>query len=255
MTSKRTNKTQAAQKLLDIQQELDQLAPNLRALDKLEGAEQRLKTAMESFERQRADAKRARDAFARVKQQRYDLFTPCFRHVSEAIDNIYKALTGDSGTAYLSLEDSEEPYLEGIRFHAMPPGKRFLDMEALSGGERTMAALSLLFALHSFLPAPFFILDEVDAALDNANVQRLAQYLRRLSTSRACQLLVISLKPALYEQADALVGVYRDGHCSRPLTLRLTDYDDRHEGHVAHDENAVPANAPHNRHQQLQLQQ
>lgn len=237
MNNKKLSMAQASQRLNEIQQEIDKIAPNLRALDKLEGAEQRLKTAMESFERERADAKRARDAFGRVRQARYDAFMPCFRHVCDAIDSIYKALTGDTGTAYLSLEDSEEPYLEGIRFHAMPPGKRFLDMEALSGGERTMAALSLLFALHSYLPAPFFILDEVDAALDNANVQRLADYLRTLSSRRSCQLLVISLKPGLYEQADALVGVYRDPNlqCSRPLTLRLTDYDG-----VDENQNAVP---------------
>lgn len=226
MSKKKNNSNNAAQRLQQIQSEIDALTPNLRALDKLEGAEARLRHAMDSFEKQRADAKRARDAFMRIKQKRYEAFSPCFKHVSESIDAIYKALTRDGqqeGTAYLSLEDSEEPYLEGIRFHAMPPGKRFLDMESLSGGERTMAALSLLFALHSFLPAPFFILDEIDAALDNANVGRLANYLRQMKGNT--QLLVISLKPQLYEQSDALVGVYRSIN-SRPLTLRLTDYDD-----------------------------
>jgi structural maintenance of chromosome 1 len=225
-------KNTVGQRLQQVQTEIDSLAPNLRAMDKLDGAEVRLRHAMESFEKQRTDAKKARDSFLRVKQRRYELFSPCFKHISESIDTIYKALTRDSqsgqeGTAYLSLEDSEEPYLEGIRFHAMPPGKRFLDMESLSGGERTMAALALLFSLHSFLPAPFFILDEVDAALDNANVTRLASYLRNMSHSSPTktQLLVISLKPTLYEQSDALVGVYRNGLQSKPLTLRLTDYD------------------------------
>lgn len=96
------------------------------------------------------------------------------------------------GVAYLSLEDTEvrshlllclymmadelyqEPYLHGIKYHAMPPMKRFRDMEQLSGGEKTMAALALLFAIHSFKPSPFFVLDEVDAALDNTNVGRIA---------------------------------------------------------------------------------
>ena len=71
------------------------------------------------------------------------------------------------GKAYLSLDDMEEPYKGGLKFNAMPPMKRFRDMEQLSGGEKTVAALALLFAIHSFRPAPFFVMDEVDAALDN----------------------------------------------------------------------------------------
>lgn len=71
------------------------------------------------------------------------------------------------GNAYLSLDDTDEPYKGGMKFNAMPPMKRFRDMEQLSGGEKTVAALALLFATHSFRPAPFFIMDEVDAALDN----------------------------------------------------------------------------------------
>jgi len=68
--------------------------------------------------------------------------------------------------ASLNLENEEEPYLKGITYHAMPPMKRFRDMDQLSGGEKTMAALALLFAIHSYHPSPFFVLDEVDAALD-----------------------------------------------------------------------------------------
>jgi structural maintenance of chromosome 1 len=66
------------------------------------------------------------------------------------------------------LDDSEEPFKGGMKFNAMPPMKRFRDMEQLSGGEKTVAALALLFAIHSFHPAPFFVMDEVDAALDNS---------------------------------------------------------------------------------------
>lgn len=72
------------------------------------------------------------------------------------------------GNAYLSLDDTEEPYKGGMKFNAMPPMKRFRDMEQLSGGEKTVAALALLFAIHSYHPAPFFVMDEVDAALDNS---------------------------------------------------------------------------------------
>ena len=79
-----------------------------------------------------------------------------FEHIASAIDRVYKELTQSEshplgGTAYLSLESPEEPYNHGVKFTAMPPTKRFRDMEQLSGGEKTMAALALLFAIHRFV--------------------------------------------------------------------------------------------------------
>jgi len=85
------------------------------------------------------------------------------------------------GSAYLTLENTDEPYLNGVRFSATPPMKRFREIEQLSGGEKTIAALALLFAIHTYRPAPFFVLDEVDAALDNVNVQRIARYIKHLA--------------------------------------------------------------------------
>ena len=118
----------------------------------------------------RAQVRDARDAFFAVKQQRADRFLRAYEHIAQHIDPIYKELTQSKaaptgGVAYLTLEDTDEPFVAGLRYHAMPPMKRFRDMDQLSGGEKTMAALALLFAIHTFQPAPFFVLDEVDAAL------------------------------------------------------------------------------------------
>lgn len=220
-----------AERLKAINGEIERLAPNLRAMDKLEGAESRISAAIESFEKTRQEAKQARDAFQAIRTQRSQLFAPALKHVMECIDPIYKELTRNTafpqgGTAFVSAagEDAEEAYNDGIRFSAMPPTKRFLDMEHLSGGERTIAALSLLFAIHSYRPAPFFILDEVDAALDAGNVALLGAFLKRQAELSGTQFIVISLKGALYERAESLVGVYKQDLSSRILTLRLTDY-------------------------------
>lgn len=163
---------------------------------------------------------------------RYRRFFTAFSHISDQIDRIYKELTLSKtfplgGTAYLSLEDSDEPYLDGIKYHAMPPMKRFREMELLSGGEKTVAALALLFAIHSFQPAPFFVLDEVDAALDNTNVSKVARYIRT-HASDSVQFIVISLKNTFYETAEALVGVYKDQTeaSSRVLTLDLIQFEE-----------------------------
>lgn len=121
------------------------------------------------------------------------------------------------------MEDSDEPYLDGIKYHAMPPMKRFRDMEHLSGGEKTMAALALLFAVHSYQPSPFFVLDEVDAALDNANVARIANYIQ-VHAGPGMQFIVISLKTGLFQSSEALVGIYRDqsANSSKALTLDVS---------------------------------
>mmetsp|Transcript_27201 Transcript_27201/g.105919 ORF Transcript_27201/g.105919 Transcript_27201/m.105919 type:complete len:183 (-) Transcript_27201:3095-3643(-) len=155
----------------------------------------------------------------------------CFNHVAENIGDIYKELTRSpaypmGGTAYLTLEAEDEPYLSGIKYNAMPPTKRFRDMDQLSGGERTVAALALLFAFHSFRPAPFLVLDEVDAALDNLNLARVSGYIRRRAAD--LQMIVISLKDFFFEKADALVGVLRkmDDNKSNVLTLELMEFDD-----------------------------
>ncbi|BFZ60721.1 Structural maintenance of chromosomes protein 1 [Saitoella coloradoensis] len=214
----------------NITAELERMSPNMKAIERLEGVENRLQDTEKDFDKARREAKNARDKFTAVKQKRYDLFNRAYTHIAEQIDKIYKDLTKSKafplgGTAYLSLEDSEEPYLDGVKYHAMPPMKRFRDMEQLSGGEKTMAALALLFAIHSYQPSPFFVLDEVDAALDNTNVAHVANYIRE-HAGPGFQFIVISLKNGLFHQSEALVGIYRDQdeNSSKPLTLDLRKY-------------------------------
>ncbi|KAG6852767.1 hypothetical protein C0991_009264 [Blastosporella zonata] len=212
--------------------EIERMAPNLKAIERLDDVEAKLADTEREADKARKDSKQARDEFQDVKRRRCELFNKAYNHISDRIDQVYKDLTKGKaspmgGVAYLSLEDSEEPYAGGIKYHAMPPMKRFRDMEQLSGGEKTVAALALLFAIHSYQPAPFFVLDEVDAALDNTNVAKIANYIRA-QASDTFQFIVISLKGSLYERGNSLVGIYRDQdvNSSRTLTLDLTQYDD-----------------------------
>jgi len=214
-----------------LQVEIEKMTPNMKALEKLDDVENKLSATDKEAEKARKMSKDAREEFNKIKKRRTDRFNKAYQHIAERIDAVYKDLTkGPSaplgGVAYLSLEDSEEPYLSGIKYHAMPPMKRFRDMEQLSGGEKTVAALALLFAIHSYQPSPFFVLDEVDAALDNTNVGKVARYIQA-QASPEFQFIVISLKGSLYEKSDSLVGVHRDQdvNSSRTLTLDLTQYD------------------------------
>lgn len=213
-------------KVASINAELEKLNPNMRAIERLESVETRLKNTEKEFEDSRSALKAARDAFNHVKAQRYELFNKAFTHIQEQISNVYKDLTRSEayplgGQAYLDIEeDTDTPYLSGIKYHAMPPLKRFRDMEHLSGGEKTMAALALLFAIHSYQPSPFFVLDEVDAALDNANVDKIKKYIRE-HAGPGMQFIVISLKTGLFQDSESLVGVYRDQEVNSSRTLTL----------------------------------
>ncbi|WWC69419.1 uncharacterized protein I206_103358 [Kwoniella pini CBS 10737] len=212
-----------------LRADLEKVVPNMKAIDRLKDVEAGLEEAEEEAEETRRESRRAKDEFQSLKKRRCDLFYKAFNHMSENIDKIYKDLTKTTnqvgGTAWFTLEDAEEPYLSGVNYNTMPPGKRFAEMEQLSGGEKTMAALALLFSIHSYHPAPFFVLDEVDAALDATNVSKLARYVRN-QADKEVQFLIISLKSTLYERADGLVGVYREqeGNSSRTLTLDLRKY-------------------------------
>jgi structural maintenance of chromosome 1 len=190
-----------------------------------------LKESNIDYEKAKDDAAKAAKTFQRVKARRAKLFNDAFNHIDQALKTIYTDMTKSSkhplgGNAYLSLDDTEEPYKGGLKFNAMPPMKRFRDMEQLSGGEKTVAALSLLFAIHSFRPAPFFVMDEIDAALDNINLRKICNYIKQRSQVDF-QCIVISLKDMFYEHSQSLVGICKDlaTNSSRTLTLDLTKFD------------------------------
>lgn len=219
---------QLSEKITTLESELTKMAPNMRSADRLEATSERLKATEREFTDSRSTAKTATKNFEKVKQKRVELFKKAYEHIAEQIGPVYKELTKTvsfplGGQATLDLEDDAEPYLLGVKYNAMPPLKRFRDMEHLSGGEKTMAALALLFAVHTFAPSPFFVLDEVDAALDNANTNQLAQYVRE-HAGPGMQFVVISLKTGLFQNSETLVGVMRDQglNSSKALTLDVS---------------------------------
>ncbi|VDO62111.1 unnamed protein product [Schistosoma curassoni] len=99
-------------------------------------------------------------------------------------------------------------------------------MDSLSGGEKTIAALALLFAMHRYNPSPFFVLDEIDAALDNTNIGKVASFIREYASARA-QIIVISLKEEFYSRADSLIGIYPDINdwCGNEGTMKFEMID------------------------------
>ncbi|XP_046996395.1 structural maintenance of chromosomes protein 1B-like [Schistocerca americana] len=152
----------------------------------------------------------------------------CFKHVSSMISNIYKDLMqSDLCHVMLTLENEEEPYLGGVQVCFVEHGKPCIGMASLSGGEAVMAGLALTFALHSFLPSPLLIFDEVDDALDANNIDRLVRYVN--SHKDSMQITVITLNKKIAAECDVIVGVcpnhiFKEHLVTKVITLNLSLY-------------------------------
>jgi chromosome segregation protein len=164
-----------------------------------------------------------RSALADLHATMRDRFDATFARVSVVFSEMFGTLFG-GGSARLVVVGGEEGETAGIDIVAQPPGKRLQSLALLSGGERSLTAVALLFAILKVNPTPFCLLDEVDAALDEANIVRFREELRRLA--RETQAIVITHNRGTTEIADALYGVsMRDDGVSQVLSLRLAPED------------------------------
>lgn len=131
-------------------------------------------------------------------------FTEQFRKISEEFDQVFRELFG-GGKGTLELMEDEDILEAGIRIIAQPPGKKLQNMMQLSGGEKALTAISLLFAIQNLKPSPFCLLDEIEAALDDNNVTRFARYLHKLTKNT--QFIVITHRRGTMSSADRLYGI------------------------------------------------
>lgn len=147
-------------------------------------------------------------------------FKENFDQVVVHFEDIFKELFG-GGHAELRLEDAENPLEAGIEIVAQPPGKKLQNIKLLSGGEKTMTAIALMFAVLKTKPTPFCILDEVEAALDEANIDRFANYLKKFNE---IQFALITHQKTTMEHADVLYGVTMpERGVSKVLSLKMDD--------------------------------
>ena len=184
-----------------------------------------LKARLESLEGQAADLHQAiartRDLIGELDALIADRFQSTFRALETAFARRFEQLFG-GGFARLSLTDPADIGSSGIEIVARPPGKKTQALAMLSGGERALTAVALLFAMLEVRPVPFCVLDEVDAALDEANIGRFADALRGLA--HTTQFIVITHNRGTIEAADALYGVTSgDDSVSRVISLRLDE--------------------------------
>jgi chromosome segregation protein len=177
---------------------------NLTAIEEYEEKSARF----EYLTRQRADldeALRQLDrAIRQMNRESKRLFTDAFHAINERFKLVFPAMFG-GGRAELKLTNPDDMLESGVEIHAQPPGKRLGSLELMSGGEKALTAVSLIFAIFQYKPSPFCLLDEVDAPLDEANIGRFADAIRQM-TDRS-QFIIITHAKRTMESADVLYGV------------------------------------------------
>ena len=154
-----------------------------------------------------------------------EIFLERFKQINYYYGIVFSEIFG-GGKGELKLSDPDDILGSGIEMYIQPPGKVILNLAALSGGEKALAAIALLFAILKVTPSPFCVLDEIEAALDDVNVDRYAAYLRRMCDKT--QFIAITHRRGTMEEADTLYGVtMQERGVSKLLELRASEVEEK----------------------------
>ncbi|XP_066181779.1 structural maintenance of chromosomes protein 4 isoform X1 [Sylvia atricapilla] len=198
--------------LLEAQHQ--QLHPNLAAIDKYRMKEELYLKHVGELDNITSERDKFREAFEELRKQRLNEFMAGFNVITNKLKENYQMLTL-GGDAELELVDSLDPFSEGIMFSVRPPKKSWKKIFNLSGGEKTLSSLALVFALHHYKPTPLYFMDEIDAALDFKNVSIVAFYI--YEQTKNAQFIIISLRNNMFEIADRLIGIYKTQNTTKSV--------------------------------------
>ncbi len=213
-----------------LRAQLRQIGPvNVEALGDYESMRERhdfLSGQVTDLEGAEESLHRAIDELTKLMRKRFET---TFEQVARGFETNFHAFFGEGGHARLKLTDPKDPTTSGVEVEARPPGKRTHNLNQLSGGEKALTSLSLLFALLQANPSPFCVLDEVDAMLDEVNVVRFAGALKSLA--KRTQFIVVTHNRRTIEVADSIYGIsMAPDAASRVLSMRLADITDQDTG-------------------------
>ncbi|TBU10506.1 SMC-like chromosome segregation protein [Hamiltosporidium tvaerminnensis] len=199
-------KNMLSDELKEITKQLDLFIPLVK--NNNSNLESNLSDLNEEHSKIKFEWQKTKEDLKNIKNQRQEIFMNCFNKINNSITRIYKELTKSEseGSAYLILENTDDPFKEGIKYHVMPPRKRFREIKDLSGGEQSIASLALLFAIREYKPSLFYIFDEIDAPLDKFNVFKLSQYFENFPTQK----IIVTHKINLFQFSESLIGVYKN---------------------------------------------
>lgn len=199
-----------------LEESLKSKTPNLNIIEEYQKKMNVLVERIKVLEEITNKRNEMRKLFDDVKKRRYTEFMQGFAIITRKLKEMYQMIT-QGGNAELELVDSMDPFSEGIAFSVRPPRKSWKNISNLSGGEKTLSSLALVFALHYYKPSPLYFMDEIDAALDFKNVSIVANYIK--DRTKNAQFIIISLRSNMFELADYLTGIYKVDDCTDSLTI------------------------------------
>jgi len=193
---------------------------NMRALDIYDEVEKQYNILMGKKETLGGEKEDVLKMMEEIEGRKKEIFVKVFDVVNENFQIFFSKLTTKGAQANLVMEDEENPFEAGVRINVKITGSKFLDIRSLSGGEKTMTALAFIFAIQEHEPASFYVLDEVDAALDKHNSEKFAKLIRQYSNN--AQYIIISHNDAVISEANTLYGVSMNEHgISQVVSLKV----------------------------------
>ncbi|KAI7817730.1 hypothetical protein BC939DRAFT_317273 [Gamsiella multidivaricata] len=213
------DKESLEQQIQQLEHQLSSAKPNLSVLEEYKKREEEYLARAKDLEEMTIRREEAKKAYDELRKRRLDEFMAGFQIISQRLKEMYQMITL-GGNAELELVDSLDPFSEGIIFSVMPPKKSWKNISNLSGGEKTLSSLALVFALHHFKPTPLYVMDEIDAALDFRNVSIVANYIKE--RTKNAQFVIISLRNNMFELADRLVGIYKTDNKTKSISVNPT---------------------------------
>ena len=192
---------------------------NLKALEVYEDAEKEYNHIMEKAETLKTEKNDVLNMIGEIEKNKKGLFIKTYKEIANNFKNIFMSLSR-KGEAFLELENKEDPLSEGLDIKVRLVGNKFLDIKSLSGGEKTLTALAFLFAIQEYQPASFYLLDEVDAALDKTNAELLSKLIAKYSQN--AQYILISHNDAVITEAPFIYGVsMQENGVSKIVSLKI----------------------------------
>ncbi|MBW2998571.1 hypothetical protein KY321_03445, partial [Candidatus Woesearchaeota archaeon] len=188
---------------------------NMKALEIYDAVEKEFNVLVEKKETLSKEKDEVLAMMKEIEAKKKDIFMTTFNNLNENFKNKFQLLSS-KGSAFLQLENEKDPFEAGVEVKVRIKGTKFMDLRSLSGGEKTLTALAFIFAIQENDPASFYVLDEVDAALDKNNSEKLASLVRNYC--KKAQYLIISHREELYSEADQLYGVSMDETGSSKIT-------------------------------------
>ncbi|KAM9853058.1 structural maintenance of chromosomes protein 4 [Aulostomus maculatus] len=203
-------------KMITLETQCAQMKPNLGAIAEYKKKEELYLQRVAQLDKITAERDKFKRGYEDLRKQRLNEFMTGFNMITNKLKENYQMLTL-GGDAELELVDSLDPFSEGIMFSVRPPKKSWKKIFNLSGGEKTLSSLALVFALHHYKPTPLYFMDEIDAALDFKNVSIVACYI--YEQTKNAQFIIISLRNNMFEIADRLIGIYKTHNTTKSVGI------------------------------------